>query len=319
MKFLSKHRALVAIVALFLVVVAVLPASSQRVDQVFNNLQINGYLLFKNGAALQPAVDGNATVGSDAKRFRASYVDTSQITNHVIVGDGIGGSNGAILVKFVNNSGSALAAGDWVVHDSTAVVVVDSTDANVGDVSAAIADSLESDAGKFMLVAKANGTVATDSVIVTGIKDGSTVAVADTLILTDGAESFSMFVDGTSRVYWTKINAVSYLGVNGALSVQLEAIPYANVKASVGATTSFAGVVTEAISDADSGFVCVYGPVDAVVDAATLRAQPGTLLELAANGDAVTDAAATTGQNVARAMEYSNKDNFKIRVFVGNQ
>ena len=102
--------------------------------------------------------------------------------------------------------------------------------------------------GKYTLVAKANGTVAADTLIIKGTREGTASAVVDTIVLTDGANSFTMHVDGTNRVYWTDIDSVAYDRVDGALSIQLEAIPFANVKASGGATTDFAGVVTEAIA-----------------------------------------------------------------------
>lgn len=242
------------------------------------------------------------------------------------LGERLGGKNGAVLQKVHNISGSSISAADFLCYDAGPTVAIASsvtigyTSAQItvtNDLTTETGGASAPNGGFFTVVVTANGTVDADTVKIWG-KDEFSVAQACTLALDDGATSTSMAVRGTTRLYWTDIDSLSTEKSNGGSLTDLTftARGYATVIASDGANTDFAGVAIATIADNATGFICIYGPVDAVVDAATTPCSPGSMIELAANGDGVVDAAATTAQNVARALEYSNKNDFKIRVFV---
>ncbi len=235
------------------------------------------------------------------------------------LGTTVGGPNGTLLMKTHNKSGTDIVAGDFLVWDNDTTIVV--ATAVVGYTDATIAASLSTETangGKFSLVTEAMGTVAADTMFIRGL-DGNGVRQTLRYALTDGATTKSWAKSGTTRYYWTQIDSVSAEAVDGADSVRVYAYGYATVMQSDGANTDFAGVChSDSLKDNNVGFVCVYGPIDGVVDAGSNDASPGVLLELASGGDAVVDTSPSTAQNVARCMEFSNADNQTIRVFVND-
>ena len=290
---------------------------AQPVSQAFTNILLRGLTRLADNGVIAPSNTGKGAIGTTTLSIGKVTADS------VRLGNTVGGASGAIQQKVFNVSGSSIPAGDFLVWDAgPAITVVDATEKGYTSAQVTIADDLTDETangGWFSLIASIVGTADADSIQVWG-KDEDGDAQSVTLALTDGATTTTMVLGtaGTVRLYWTDIDSVSTEKSNGGslTNITVTAEGYATVIASDGANTDFAGVAIATIADNDVGFICIYGPVDGVVDAATTVGGPGTLLELASGGDAITDAAATTAKNVGVLLEDSNKDNFKGRCFI---
>ena len=319
MKWITDRPKSAAFASLFLVALILTALMPNEVMSQANRLYratVVNILKVGDNATIEPSNDGSSSVGTTTKRFGVVYADSGTV-DHFRLGSVIGGANGTTLMKVANVSGSALAAGDALVWDLQTVAVT-SGDVLAGTANVTVSEDLTTESANgayFSLVAISDGTAAADTVHIYG-SDENGSSQNQRMELTDGSNTTSMIVNGTTRLYWSDIDSISFGDVDGSDSVSVVAYPYSAVMASDGANTDFAGVAFEAIADNGVGYAVVHGPVDAVVDAASNAASPGSMVELASGGDFVTDTGATTAKNGARAMEYSNKDGFKIRVFV---
>lgn len=253
--------------------------------------------------------------------WNSTYLKFKDVIDHDFrLGESVLDSLGRVLVKVQNKTGSALAEGDVVVWDNTAVeVVADAAPA----ASATVADDLSAEGGYFTLSFVCTDTPdAGDSVIVYGTSyEGG--ANDYTKMLMPAVENVTfMLTDtltGNRILHWSLIDSIKYNAdavSEGATAVTVNAYGVCTVLACDGANADVAGVAIGAVADNAFGYVVTHGVCKAVVDAATTAASPGSLLEGAANGDLVVDAAATAARNIGRALEYSTEDNRKILVFI---
>ena len=246
------------------------------------------------------------------------YTGTT-ILEDLKLGHSVIDSLGRVLGYVQNKNGSALALGDVVAWDNASVVVV--ADAAPA-ASATIANNLSAEGGFRTLSLACTGTPdAGDSVVVYGTNYESGASDITAMLLPATLNVVFMVTDSSdgSILHWSKIDSIKYNAdavADGASAITVNSYGISTVIACDGANTDIAGVVIGAIADNAFGYVVTHGVCLATVDAGTNAASPGVLLEGAANGDFVVDAAGTTGKNAARALEYSTADNTIIRVFV---
>lgn len=272
-----------------------------RVDRVFVNELCRGIF----------------TVGNDAK---------------VVLGTVAGGSNGSVVMWVRNLSGSNVGAGRFMVHRSTAVTVVSSVGSSVSN--ATIANNLssfktasETVGAKFVLYATATGTAGSaDSIYVKGL-DANGVTQSGLFKLLSGASSVTQILTGSpaaaagravTPLFWAKVDSVSMAHQASSATFALAASPFAAVDVASSASTDFAGVSVDSMANNALGRICIHGPVQARVNSGTTALTPGALIELAGWGVGVTDASATTAQNVAKALQYAKQDSQLTQVFVDN-
>ena len=243
----------------------------------------------------------------------SAYIDVGYV-DEVRLGATTTESDGVVKVLVRNKTGSSLSAGDVCVWDNTAIEVC-AKDADGG--AHTIAEDLSSEGGYYTISFVATGTVAADTVLVIGTEQSNGASFSANIVLTNGSATTTMATDGSGTIYhWSQIDSINSVSTDGADSLTVNAYGFMTVKACDGANTDVAGVSTATIADNAAGWLAVFGVVEATVDAASNAASPGVLLEGASGGDAVVDAAATAAKNLGRAMEYSNADNQKIRIFV---
>jgi hypothetical protein len=251
-----------------------------------------------------------------------NLLDVDQLdlkADNVKLGSGILDSLGRTLVYIQNKTGSALAEGDAVVWDNTAVSVVGSAALAAKHTVAA---NLAAEKGFHTVVLTWTGTPdAGDSVYVYGTtyENGAADTACVLLAATDGGSVMAKKKTGQTFLHFSKIDSVKCNAdavAGGASALVVSAYGVTTVKACDGGNPDIAGVSICAIVDNAYGYICTHGICKATVDCATAAASPGVLLEGAANGDLVTDAAATTGQNIGWALEYCNQDNALILVYI---
>jgi hypothetical protein len=287
-------------------------------------VDITGLLTANGGVAMGGALSGVTTIAASGKYTGGGDIETDDavIADELRLGHSVLDSLGRTLLYVQNKNGGSLAEGDACVWDNAAVVVV--ADAAMAD-PATVANDLSGEGGFMSLVVTMTGTAdAGDSIKVYGWQyetgDRDSVAL---LIPAENGVTF-MINDTTTAtlglpIHWSNIDSVVFNAdaiADGATSCIVNAYGVATIKACDGGNTDFAGVAVETIADNAFGYICVHGVCKATVDAATLNATPGVLLEGAANGDLVTGAAAITGQNVGRCLESSTVDDKKILVFI---
>jgi hypothetical protein len=226
---------------------------------------------------------------------------------------------GCVLGVVLNQEGSDLVRGDVCVWDSTRVVVCDTVKNKPGRIE----DDLSGRGGWYsMLYVVADGTASDDSLVITGLdEDGA--AQSETLVITDGANSYTL-----SANKWSKVLTVSDAqSSSGWDSYDVCATMYGAIRASDGASDNFAGVVAgyfdtdgdwqDSIPDNNIGFVVTHGVIEAFCDGASTPLYNGSMLQMAAGGDAVAFADTTHSFRViARALEFLNADNSLIPIFV---
>ena len=290
-------------------------------DLYGNNLYVRGYAyITRMYSNLIPATDDTYDIGSSSAQWKDLYVDGSAYidagyVDEVRLGATTTESDGVVKVLVRNKTGSSLAAGDVCVWDNTAINVVADASPAAG---MTVAEDLSGEGGYYTLYVTATGTPdAGDSVIVYGTEQTNGASFRAATLLAASLNSVTMMTDGSGAIYrFSQVDSVASNQVDGPSSVQVDAMGFMTVKACDGANTDVAGVATATIADNATGWLAVFGVVEATVDAASNAASPGVLLEGASGGDAVVDAAATAAKNLGRAMEYSNADNQKIRIFV---
>jgi len=269
-----------------------------------------------NGETISNSTDGGWA-------FNGTITSNGAITaDELRLGHSVLDSLGRTLLYVQNKNGGSLAEGDACVWDNTAVVVV--ADAAMAD-PAVIANDLSGEGGFMSLVVTMTGTAdAGDSIKIYGwqYETGDRDSVA---ILIPAENNITFMINDTTTatvglpIHWSNIDSVVFNAdaiASGASKCIVNAYGVATIKACDGAHDDFAGIAIGTIADNAFGYICVHGTCKATVDAATLDATPGVLLEGAADGDLVTDASATTGQNVGRCLEASTVDNKKILVFI---
>jgi hypothetical protein len=251
-----------------------------------------------------------------------TIITTNDLTAEAVkLGQGVLDSLGRVLMYVQNKNGSALAAGDVCVWDATAVSVCDTISVMQEDVT--LDDDLSSESGFLCLEIDCHGTPdAGDSLEVWGTTYEGGASDYSKMLLPASADVDFVVVDTSTAapiLHWSLIDSIKFNSdayTDGADSVDVYAYAVAGVIACDGANTDIAGVAIGAISDNAYGYIVTHGVCEATVDAGTNEATPGALLEGASGGDFVVDAAATTGKNAARALEYSSADNKKIKVMV---
>jgi len=264
-----------------------------------------------NKILYSPALTGTVVL------FGATTFWSTLTGDAIYLGRAVLDSLGRVLIYVQNKTGSALAEGDACVWDNTAVEVVAS--AAISD-DMTIADDLTDEEAFLSVTIVSTGTPDSgDSMFVKGKIYGALTSTTYGVELTNASGPTDMVTNAGTLIYFTDVDSVygnADAIADGASAIVVNAYGVATVKACDGANTDVAGVAIGAIADNAFGYICTYGVCKATVDAATTAASPGVLLEGAANGDLVVDAAATTGKNIGRALEYSNKDNTKILVFI---
>ena len=265
----------------------------------------------------------NGTMTFTYKTLTSPTITTPTLTGGTVtldaiyLGRAVLDSLGRVLIYVQNKTGSALAEGDACVWDNTAVEVVAS--AAISD-DMTIADDLTDEEAFLSVTIVSTGTPDSgDSMFVKGKIYGALTSTTYGVELTNASGPTDMVTNAGTLIYFTDVDSVygnADAIADGASAIVVNAYGVATVKACDGANTDVAGVAIGAIADNAFGYICTHGVCKATVDAATNAASPGVLLEGAANGDLVVDAAATTGKNIGRALEYSNKDNTKILVFI---
>lgn len=225
---------------------------------------------------------------------------------------------GCILIPVLNQEGATLTRGDVCVWDSTRIVVCDTTK----NKKARIEDDLSSTGGWYTaLYVVADGTASNDTLNIYGL-DSAGVAQAETLAITDGANSYTK-----SANHWSQIDSVKDVqSAAGWDSYDVNAIMYGAVRASDSASDNFAGIAAgrdssgtwlNYIIDNTVGYVVTHGIIHATCDGASTALYPGSMLQMAAGGDLVAFSDTTHSfRVVARAMEFLNADNTSIPVFV---
>lgn len=325
MKWITNRPRTTALLSLFLVAFvlsALAPDTVLSQGRYIYSSVLKGTLRVGDNSSIQPSNDGKGSLGTSAKAFNYANLDSAVIDTSINLtrqlGTILGGPNGATLMKVMNESGSSISAGDALVWDNSTITVTTPGDIAASDASCTVAQDLTTESaggGYFSLVGVAAGTVDADTLDIYGLdEDGESQNIR--FALTDGATTTSMVINGSTLLYWTDVDSISLGAADGLDSLNVVAYPYSGVLAADGANTDFAGVAWQTIADNAIGYAAIHGPVDATVDAASNAASPGVMLELASGGDMVVDTGATTGKNVARAMEYSNKDNQKMRVLL---
>lgn len=162
------------------------------------------------------------------------------------------------------------------------------------------------------------GTSDADTVTVTGTDVDGTAQI-DTLVLTGGNST------AYGHKWFATITAASAAKTSASGTQELDVVLLNGAKAMDGANGDRFGVAIEVIADSGgTGMVVISGPAKATVDAATLNATPGILLQGASGGDAVTIAAAladstANGKILGYALESSVSNNQLIWIFVDKQ
>jgi hypothetical protein len=156
--------------------------------------------------------------------------------------------------------------------------------------------------------------------VITGL-DANGTSQTKRMKLVAGSTTTTMVITGATKsatkLYWTKISVLDTRPVTGGDSVGVSAYPYAGVTPSGAAAAGlFAGVTVDSFAAYGTGRICIFGPCDLRVNSNTTALIPGGMVETAAWGVGLTDAAATTGQNIARSIEYAKQDSLMTRVFI---
>jgi len=323
-----KHSFFISILVLFLFMPVLGPAVFAQTaepnmpffwwDRVDDYIK-NGTMTFTYKTLTSPTITSPTISGTVANSGTGTYSGTNTFYTFQL-GTGVLDTLGRTLIKVQNKTGSALALGDAVVWDNAAVAVVADA-APAAD--ATIANDLTGEGGWRTLSVACTGTPdAGDSIKVWGTTyEGGANDYTKMLLPASSGATFAV-VDTTTAapiLHWSQIDSIKYNAdavSDGASAVTVNSYGVATVLACDGANTDVAGIAIGAIADNAFGYICVHGVCKATVDAGTNAASPGVLLEGAANGDLVVDAAATTGKNIARALEYSTIDNKQILVFV---
>ena len=273
--------------------------SQGRIDRVFYNELCRGIFTL-----------------TDAAKFKLGTTD--------------GGGSGAIVINVRNLSGVGVGAGRAFAWRSTPLTCV-STVGSVAGATATIADDLithkassETLGAKYVLASVITGTAATgDTVVVVGW-NANGAAQTKRQALTVGASTTTMFVTGTgkgaTKLYWTKVTSASMTLVAGTHTASLVAYPVGGVTVAAGLSVGdFAGVSVDSMASNAQGKLCIVGPVDVRVNAATSVAIPGTKLRPAGWGVLVTSPGAVDSSITATSMEYASQDSLLIRVKLGRQ
>ena len=211
----------------------------------------------------------------------------------------------------------ALAANDVCVWDATTIAVEANWD-GTSTTAADLDDDLGSDVGGYHVLyyTTDSGTFASDSIYVRGTELDQGASFDAGVACPDGAHPQNGMIKSTTEPYrWSQVDSIWSVGFS-SMQVDITASPIMSVVKCDGANTDIAGVSIATVADEAEGWIVTHGIVLATVDAATTDATPGCLLEGASGGDFVVDAAATTGGNAARAVEFSDSDNLAIKVMV---
>lgn len=290
-------------------------------------------LEMSNGEKLTNGTDGTVSV-TDGTNTLASVVDDGSV-GHVEVPGATGyfkadnyylgytaptsiNAYGAIRMKVWNKGVSAtdIAAYDVVQMDTSVVeLAADTTKANR---KVRITNNIIFSCYGYIRVFRP-ATTNVDTFRVWG-KDPAGTAQTESIIGASGSQAYVY-----SAKLYSDVDSIrtSYAGNNG--SYAFDAVYYNTVIAAAAANNLVFGVATAAIADSGgTGWVVVYGPAIATVDAATLNGTPGVLLTGASGGDAVTiaSAAADTTKNAkifGHVVQPCYKDNTAVLVFVDHR
>ena len=290
-------------------------------------------LEMSNGEKLTNGTDGTVSI-TDGTNTLASVVDDGSV-GHVEVPGAAGymkadnfylgytaptsiTAYGAIRMKVWNKGVSAtdIAAYDVVQMDTSAVeLAADTTKANR---KVRITGNIKFSCYGYIRVHRPAHTNA-DTIRVWG-KDPAGTAQTESII---GAAGSAYYIYSAKLYSDVDSMRTSYAGNNG--NYEFDGIYFNTVIQAAGANNLVFGVATAAIADSGgTGYVVVYGPAIATVDAATLNGTPGVPLLGASGGDAVTISAATADSTknakiFGHVVQPCWKDNTAVLVFVDHK
>jgi len=298
--------------------------SQGRVDRVFWRELCRGVLMLTQDAVVRGTAASYGRIGDATYPIRAVHADSvvadKAVLDTIALGTTIGGPNGSILMWARNVGGVGIGSKRAMIWGPVVTVVATAVK---NEAAQTVADTLKTTGAKYTIAVTAVGTAgATDTLYVRG-KDAAGATQIARQKLTAGSPTTPLVVTGTAgkaatKLYWTQVDSVSFAAIDGADSASVVAYPYAGVTVSGSATAgNFAGVSVDSFASNGTGRICIAGTCQLRVNSNTTAITPGGMIETAAWGVGLTDAAATTGQNIARSLEYAKMDSLAIQVIVG--
>ena len=291
--------------------------------------QTNGTLSF--GAANLLSTGSISTSGSDVYtsggNVYTSYKGANIQADQVRLGYNVPDSNkayGNIRIKCwnVQTGGNDISAGDVVVYYTTELQAGTDT---VKAATVRLTTSLNGDTGydydayAWVKVTRP-ATLEVDTVDVWG-KDAEGNSVHEKIIMSAADTTYAY-----SAALFADVDSIKTTDCNEASgNYETDYIFFNAVMACDGANGDLCGVAETAIPDSSgTGWVVVYGPVRATVDAASAFGLPGTHLIGASGGDCVTQAdasvdAAYNGDILGYLLEPATEDNVQRLIFVSRK
>ena len=327
--WMKAHKGLTVALCVMLFLSTAVVIDAARFDREYFNELCRGYIYLTQNAEIRGTANNYGQIGNSSSQVRGVYsrkVDADSVittytqSDTVSLGTTVGGPNGSILMTVRNVTGLGVGKGR-AMKWAPVVEVVALLPKNTAN--RAISDSLKTTGAKYTLACVVAGTAgATDTLYVKG-KDASGVTQTASMKLTAGATTTTMVSTGivgktATKLYWSKIDSVSYLSIDGADSAQVIAYPYGSVSV-CGASSAglFAGVTVDTLTLGGTGRICISGTCLLRVNSYTTALIPGGMLETAAWGVGLVDASATVATNIGVGLEYAKMDSLLTQVFIG--
>lgn len=236
-------------------------------------VKIDGKWYKKYGVHADSVVNG--TVYADTIHTDTLYTDDLSVAD-VYLGTTYT-TGGRVMIKVHNRTSSAMAVGDAVDWNVTAVELHD----YISDVESTVTtldEELADSSGYWSIYVITKGTADGDSVTIygTNLAGGADQSAVDTVGTTANDErAFPGF--------WSQIDSFTTNGGGSALdidSLRLMAVPYMSVEDASSKSLTFAGIVyPSAISADETGWITIWGVCQATCDGAeTDCIKPGDLL-----------------------------------------